>query len=129
MTPIGARVAEEKHFPMQFYSQRYYEVLDRVFHELELRFTDNRNVILSVASCNPKNDHFFRLDHVQPLAEESGIDLIKLAPQLDIARSLRSKGVESMEDIMKELLPLQHDFTKVYHIIKLVLLSAMMVHR
>ena len=96
---------------MQFYRQRYYEVLDRVVHELELRFTDNRNVILSVASCSPKNDHFFRLDHVQSLAEESGIDLIKLAPQLDIPRNLlRSKGVESMEDIMKELLPLQHGF-------------------
>ena len=63
-TPIGARVAEENDFPMQFYRQRYYEVLDRVVHELELRFTDNRNVILSVASCSPKNDHFFRLDHV-----------------------------------------------------------------
>ena len=88
MAPIGARVAEENDFPMQFYRQRYYEVLDRVVHELELRFTDNRNVILSVASCNPKNDHFFRLDRVQPLAEENGIDLVKLAPQLDIARNL-----------------------------------------
>ena len=42
----------------------------RINHELELRFTDYRNVILSVASCNPKNDHFFNLDRVQPLAEE-----------------------------------------------------------
>ena len=121
MAPIGARVAEENDFPMQFYRQRYYEVLDRVVHELELRFTDNRNVILSVASCNPKNDHF-RLDRVQPLAEENGIDLVKLAPQLDIARNLlRSNRLESMEDIMKELLPLQHGFPEVYHLIKVAM--------
>ena len=76
----------------------------------------------NVASCNPKDDHFFHLDHVQPMAEESGIDLIKLAPQLDIARNLlRSKGVESMEDIMKELLPLQHGFPEVYHLIKVAM--------
>ena len=58
---------------------------------------------------------------MQPLAEESGIDLVKLAPQLDIARNLlRSKGVGSMEDIMKELL-LQHDFPEVYHLIKVAM--------
>ena len=122
MAPTGARVAEEKDSPIQFYKQRYYEVLDRVIHELEVRFTDNRNVILSVASCNPKNDHFFCLDHVQPLAEESGVDLVKLAPQLDVARNLlRSKGVKSMEDIMKELLLLQHGFPEVYHLIKVAM--------
>ena len=88
MTPIGARVSQENYFPKQFYRQRYYEVLDRVIHELEPRFTDNRNVILSVASCHPNNDHFFSLDRVKSLAEESGIDLVKLAPQLDVARNL-----------------------------------------
>ena len=122
LAPIGARAAEENDSPVQFYRQRYYEVLDRVIHELELRFTDNRNVILSVASCNPKNDHFFNLDRVQPLAEESGIDMVKLAPQLDIARNLlRNKRVESMEDVMNELLLLQRGFPEVYHLIKVAM--------
>ena len=79
-------------------------------------------MILSVASCNPSSDHFFSLDHVQPLAEESGIDLVKLAPQLEVARNLLiSKGVTNMEDIIKELLHLQHGFPEVYHLIKVAM--------
>ena len=62
------------------------------------------------------------LDRVQLLAEESGIDLVKLAPQLNIARNLlRNKGVESMEDIMKELLVLQHGLPEVYLLIKVAM--------
>ena len=111
MSSIGAR-AEQDDSPLQFYKQRYYEILDKVIHELEQY---NRSMILSVASCNPSSDHFFSLDHVQPLAEESGIDLVKLAPQLEVARNLLiSKGVTNMEDIIKELLHLQHGFPEVY---------------
>ena len=80
MTPVGARDSESD-TPLRFYQQRYFETLDRVLQELKVRFDDNRSVILSVAACNPRNKHFLRLDRVQPLAEESGIDLSKLAPQ------------------------------------------------
>ena len=64
---------------------------------------------------------FFSLDRVQPLAEASGIDLSKLAPQLEVAKNLlTSKGVQSVEDVMKEL-PMQHGFPEVYHLIKIAL--------
>ena len=119
--PIGARDSEND-TPLQFYRQRYFEILDRIIQELKLRFNDNRSIILSVASCNPKNDHFFSLDRVKPLAQESGIDLSKLAPQLEVAKNLlRSKGVETMEGVMKELLTLQHGFPEVYHLIMVAL--------
>ena len=80
MAPVGARDSESD-TPLRFYRQRYFETLDRVLQELKVRFDDNRSVILSVAACNPRNEHFLRLDQVQPLAEESGIELSKLAPQ------------------------------------------------
>ena len=70
----------ENDSPLRFYRQRYFEILDRVLRVLKLRFDDHRDVILSVAACNPKNEHFLSLDRVQPLAEASGIDLPKLAP-------------------------------------------------
>ena len=58
MAPVGARDSESDS-PLRFYRQRYFEILDRVLRELKLRFDDNRNVILSVAACNPKNEQFF----------------------------------------------------------------------
>ena len=124
MTSVGARDSESEQTdtPLQFYRQRYFEILDRVIQELKRRFNDNRSLILSVASCNPKNEHFFSLDRVQPLAQESGIDLSKLAPQLDVAKNLlKSKKVETIEDVMKELLTLQDGFPEVYSLIKVAM--------
>lgn len=122
MAPIGAQETGQIITPLQFYRQRYFEVLDRVINELKVRFTDNRSLITSVASCNPKNKHFFSLEHMQPLAEECGFDVSKLAPQLEVAKNLLiSKGVETMEDVVKELLLLQNGFPEVYHLITVAL--------
>ena len=56
------------------------------------------------------------------LAKESGIDLVKSAPQLEVARNLQiSKGVKDMEDI-KELLHLQQGFPEVYNLIEVAMI-------
>ena len=46
MTSVGARDSESKQTdtPLQFYRQRYFEILDRVIQELKLRFNDNRSL-------------------------------------------------------------------------------------
>ena len=67
--------------------------------ELHHRFNESREIILAVAACCPKSNHFLDAGTVKPLADECSIEMANLEPQLAVAKNLVNQHVQMTEDL------------------------------
>ena len=82
LVPLGRRTHDS---PTDQATNRvlYFSIVDKVLGELR-RFDESREIILAVAACCPKSNHF--LD----AADECSIEMSNLEPQLAVAKNLNT---------------------------------------
>ena len=98
-----------------------FSIVDKVLGELHRRFDESREIILAVAACCPKCNHFLDAATVKPLADECSIEMANLEPQLAVAKNLVNQHVQTTEDLYILLSSMQAAFPDLFSLVRAAL--------
>ena len=123
LEPTGTR--DDLTTSQQYKISVYFPILDTIIAEMKRRFEDkNLRLMKAVDCCNPSSSNFLEFDCLLPMVESYSSHLNQHLLQMECTlakQTLQGKEMETINDVLKEIIPLKTAFPNLVKLLQLVL--------
>ena len=101
----------------------YFPVLDAMIQEFRDRFENQ--TLEGIQCCHPESPHFLEINHLMPLVTLYNLNKESLSMECTIAkRTLKNKEINTINEVLTELLPLREAFPELVKLLQISLTIA-----